>query len=71
MCNRARNRAEPEAESWFGDGFLTERPRDNRFNPVELAPRARAYVVREEGGWRGTDVTCWADKHSTFCRVVR
>ena len=59
MCNRARNRAEPEAESWFGDGLLTERPRDNRFNPVELAPRGRAYVVREEAGRRGIDVMGW------------
>lgn len=59
MCNRARNRSEPEAETWFGDGFLTERPRDNRFNPVELMPKGRAYVVREEDGRRGLDVMTW------------
>ena len=59
MCNRARNRAEPEAESWFGDGWLTERPRDNRFDPVELRPKSRAYVVREEGSRRGLDVMTW------------
>ena len=59
MCNRARNRAEPEAETWFGDGFLTERPQDNRFNPVELVPRARAWIVREDGGRRGVDVMSW------------
>ena len=59
MCNRARNRAEPEAETWFGDGLLTERPRDNRFNLLEMVPRGRAYVVRGENGRRGVDVMSW------------
>ncbi|WP_203234616.1 SOS response-associated peptidase family protein [Sphingomonas solaris] len=32
---------------------------DNRFNPVELYPRARAWIVREQGGRRGIDVGTW------------
>ena len=59
MCNRARNKAEPEAETWTGDGYLTERPRDNWFDPVELMPKSRAYVVREENGRRGIDIMTW------------
>lgn len=60
MCNRARNRGEPETLfERFGGGWLSDQPRDNRFNPVELYPRARAYVVREEGGRRGLDVMSW------------
>ena len=58
MCNRARNRSEPETISG-ADGWLTERPRDNRFDPVELRPKGRAYVIREEGGRRGVDVMAW------------
>lgn len=47
MCNRARNRAEPETLfERFGGGWLTEKPRDSRFNPTELYPKTRAYVVR-------------------------
>lgn len=57
MQSRARNRTEPETLfERFGGGWLTERPRDNRFNPVELYPRKRAYVVHEEKGERGLDV---------------
>lgn len=54
MCNRVRDRAEPGAETWFGDGFLTERPRDNRFDPVELRRKSRAYVVREKTAGTGS-----------------
>ncbi len=32
---------------------------DNRFNPVELYPKARAWVVREDERGRGTDVMVW------------
>ena len=39
--------------------WASEQPRDNRFNPVELAPRSRAYVVREEAGQRLLDVMSW------------
>jgi len=39
--------------------WASERPRDNRFNPVELAPRSRAYVVREEAGERLLDIMSW------------
>lgn len=60
MCNRARNRGEPETLfQRFGGDWLTDRPRDNRFDPIELRPRSRAYVVREEGSTRGLDVMSW------------
>ena len=60
MCNRARLSYEPETIlTHFGADWLTEQPRDNRFNPVELRPKGRAYVVREEGGKRGLDVMAW------------
>ncbi|MBB4152877.1 putative SOS response-associated peptidase YedK [Sphingomonas jinjuensis] len=60
MCNRARLAAEPETLfERFGGRWLTDRPRDNRFNPVELRPEERAYVVREEEGRRGVDVMGW------------
>ncbi|MBW4331381.1 SOS response-associated peptidase family protein [Stakelama sp. CBK3Z-3] len=61
MCNRARNRGEPETLfEHFGGDWLTERPRDNRFNPVELYPKSRAYVFRNdrETGF-GLDVMQW------------
>lgn len=38
---------------------MNPKPEDNRFNPVELTPRSRAYVVREEGGRRKLDVMSW------------
>ena len=58
MCNRARFLHEPD--TIFGaKGWLTERPRDNRFNPVELVPRSRAYIIREQDGVRGVDVMSW------------
>jgi putative SOS response-associated peptidase YedK len=60
MRNRARNRGEPETLfERFGGGWLTEKPRDNRFDPVELYPKSRAYVIREEAGKRGVDVMAW------------
>lgn len=60
MCNRARNLNEPETlRERFGAKWLAPRPMDNRFNPVELAPRARAWVVREDARGRGVDVMAW------------
>lgn len=60
MCNRARLSAEPEALfERFNAGWLTEQPRDNRFNPVQLYPKNRAYVVRQKGAQRGVDVMGW------------
>lgn len=51
---------EPETfRTHFGADWLAERPMDNRFNPVELIPTARAYVVREEAGKRGVDIMSW------------
>lgn len=60
MCNRARNTGEPETLiERFGGGWLTDKPMDNRFNPVELRPKGRAYVIREDGGKRGLDLMGW------------
>ncbi|MBB4155296.1 putative SOS response-associated peptidase YedK [Sphingomonas jinjuensis] len=60
MCNRARFAGEPETlHERFGAGWLTDKPRDNRFDPKELRPKSRAYVVREQGGARGIDVMGW------------
>jgi putative SOS response-associated peptidase YedK len=60
MCNRARYRGEPETLFGAGSQLFTERPRDNRFDPQELRPRNRSYVIRErEGGRRGWDVMNW------------
>ena len=60
MCNRARNAGEPETLiERFGAGWLTDKPMDNRFNPVELRPKGRAYVIREQDGKRGIDVMGW------------
>lgn len=59
MCNRARLRAEPETLfARFGGGWLEGAVRPNR-DPVELTPRGRAYVLREERGRRGLDVMSW------------
>ena len=59
MCNRARNRAEPETLfERFGGGWLPSVASPNR-NPIELAPRANAYIVREHNGQRGIDVMGW------------
>lgn len=60
MCNRARNRGEPETLfERFGANWATPRPMDNRFNPVELTPRSRAYVVRQNDRGRGIDIMSW------------
>lgn len=32
---------------------------DNRFNPRELVPKSRAYIVREDSRGRGVDVMAW------------
>lgn len=56
MCNRARLRAEPETLfERFGASWAADAVRPNR-DPVELAPRSRGYVVRDEGGRRVLDV---------------
>ena len=49
MCNRARQGHEPETlHTNFATVSGVDRPVDNRFNPRELTPRSRAYVVRED-----------------------
>ncbi len=59
MCNRARFRGEPETLFGATAKLFTERPRDNRFAPVELRPKSRNYVIREQAGERAWDVMTW------------
>jgi putative SOS response-associated peptidase YedK len=59
MCNRARMSYEPETIFGATKALFGERPRDNRFDPRELRPRGRAYVIREEAGQRAWDVMEW------------
>jgi putative SOS response-associated peptidase YedK len=60
MCNRARFHGEPETLfERFGGDFLRPRPMDNRFNPTELYPKSRAWVIREAAGARGVDYMEW------------
>ena len=60
MCNRARLTSEPETlVTHFSADWLTERPMDNRFNPVELVPRGRAYVLRQNDRGLGVDIMTW------------
>lgn len=59
MCNRARYRGEPEPLFGSTAELFSERPRDNRFNPVELRPKSRNYVIREQDGKRAWDVMMW------------
>ena len=60
MCNRARFSGEPETIfERFGGEWLAEKPMDNRFDPKELRPFGRAYVVRNDDRRRGLDVMEW------------
>ena len=60
MCNRARLSHEPETLiTHFGATWLADRPMDNRFNPHELTPRSRAYVIRHDARGIGVDVMSW------------
>lgn len=60
MCNRARFAGEPETLlAMFDAIWSAERPRDNRFNPAELVPRNRAYVIRNDAGRRALDIMSW------------
>ncbi|WP_242154848.1 SOS response-associated peptidase family protein [Sphingomonas sp. BAUL-RG-20F-R05-02] len=59
MCNRARMSHEPEALWGSASQLFDERPRDNRFDPRELRPKSRNYVIREWDGERAWDVMLW------------
>ncbi|MGF7156219.1 SOS response-associated peptidase family protein [Novosphingobium gossypii] len=59
MCNRARMKGEIETIWGSIAELFSERPRDNRFDPQELRPKGRAYVIRDKDGVRGWDVMRW------------
>jgi putative SOS response-associated peptidase YedK len=59
MCNRARLKGEIETIWGSIAELFSERPRDNRFDPQELRPKSRSYVIREQGGVRDWDVMTW------------
>lgn len=59
MCNRARNRGEPETIfTRFNASWAQGVVRPNS-DPLELYPKSKAYVVREERGRRVLDVMAW------------
>ena len=59
MCNRARNRGEPETLfTRFNASWAQDILRPNS-DPVELYPKTKAYVIREEQGRRALDVMAW------------
>lgn len=59
MCNRARMLGEPETHWGSAAKLFSERPRDNRFDPRELRPKSRNYIIREQDGERAWDVMSW------------
>jgi putative SOS response-associated peptidase YedK len=59
MCNRARYAGEPETLWGSAAKLFSARPRDNRFDPRELRPKSRNYVIREQDGERAWDVMTW------------
>ncbi|WP_404478950.1 SOS response-associated peptidase family protein [Novosphingobium sp. BL-52-GroH] len=59
MCNRARMKGEIETIWGSIAELFSERPRDNLFDPMELRPKGRAYVIREQDGVRAWDVMNW------------
>lgn len=59
MCNRARGLNEPATIFGTPGGLFGERPMDNRFNPAELRPGSRNFVIREHDGERAWDVMTW------------
>lgn len=59
MCNRARMKGEIETIWGSVAELFSERPRDNRFDPQELRPKGRAYVIREQDGVRAWDIMNW------------
>jgi len=52
-------RGEPETLFGSAQKLFSERPRDNRFDPGELRPKGRSYVIREQSGERAWDVMTW------------
>lgn len=59
MCNRARNRGEPETLfAQFNASWAQDVVRPNA-DPVELYPKSKAYIVREERDRRVLDVMAW------------
>ncbi len=59
MCNRARNRGEPETLfARFNASWAQDIVRPNT-DPVELYPKSKAYVLREERCRRVVDIMAW------------
>ena len=53
-------RSEPETlVERFGAKWLADRLMDNRFNPVELVPFRRAWVIRQTDRGGKVDVMSW------------
>jgi putative SOS response-associated peptidase YedK len=59
MCNRARLSSEPETLfERFGASWAQDVVRPNK-DPVELFPKSKAFIVREEGNRRAVDLMLW------------
>ncbi len=59
MCNRGRLQAEPETLfERFGATWAQGVVRPNK-DPVELFPKGKAFVIREEDDRRVLDVMAW------------
>lgn len=59
MCNRARLSSEPETLfQRFGASWAQDVTRPNE-DPVELFPKSKAFIVREESGRRAVDLMLW------------
>ena len=59
MCNRARYAGEPETLWGSAAKLFGDRPVDNRFDPKELRPKGRGYVIREQDGKRAWEIIEW------------
>lgn len=59
MCNRACYQGEPETLFGATSELFIERPRANTFNPMELRPKSRNYVIRQQDGKRAWDLMTW------------
>jgi len=59
MCNRARLSRDPETLfERFGAGWAQDVVRPNK-DPVEMFPKSKAFIVREEGNRRAVDLMLW------------
>lgn len=60
MCNRAKTSWEiDKIREDFGGKWLADKPMDNRFNPREMVPKGRNWIMRQDDRGKGLDVMAW------------